>query len=409
MRVRNPASVSSERRMDEIYESFLRVLRAAVRGEKLTPDDALRAQFSKLYRLAAEQHVLPLIADCLYDEAQEGIARYAREIACAQAQRTAEYSLLLKTLASRGLRPVTVKGIVCRNLYPEPELRPSVDEDLLIRPKDFAAYRAALEDYGLISSSEADSYEVSFFREDKTFCLELHTSLFPADSLAYGACSGFFEGAADRAVVLQIRDTELLTLSPTDHLLFLLCHAYKHMLHGGVGIRQLCDMALMADQDGAQIDWPYIRSACEQLHLETFAAALFRIAEKHLGFPMLPAFADLAVDESDLLADMLSGGLYGVTDIDRAHSSTMTLDAVSAERRGTKSKGALHSLFLPLNSMQGHYPYLTKYPWLLPVAWIQRIWRYLTKKSAAPVSPLRSIQIAKERITLLREYGIIES
>ena len=49
--------------MNEIYESFLRVLRAAIRGEKITPDAALRAQFPKLYRLAAEQHVLPPIAE----------------------------------------------------------------------------------------------------------------------------------------------------------------------------------------------------------------------------------------------------------------------------------------------------------------------------------------------------------
>lgn len=395
--------------MNETYESFLRVLRAAIRGEKITPDAALRAQFPKLYRLAAEQHVLPLIADCLYDETQEGIARHAREITGAQARRTADTLLLLKALASRGLRPVIVKGIVCRSLYPEPEIRPSVDEDFLIRPADYAVYKAALEDYGLICSSDEDSYEVSFFSREKDYCLELHTSLIPADSEAYGACSGFLEGAIDRAVEVCIRDTELLTLSPTDHLLFLLCHAYKHVLHGGVGIRQLCDMALMAERDGAQIDWAAIRSACGQLRLATFAAALFRIAEKHLGFPMPPAFADLPVDESDLLEDMLSGGLYGVTDIDRAHSSTMTIEAVGAERRGRRRRGALHSLFLPLSSMRGHFPYLKKYPWLLPVAWLQRIWRYLLRKrNPAPVSPGRSIRIANERIALLREYRIIE-
>ena len=129
-----------------------------------------------------------------------------------------------------------------------------------------------------------------------------------------------------------------------------------------------------------------------------------------LAFAMPEAFAELEVDESDLLDDMLSGGLYGGVDIDRAHSSTMTLEAVVAARSGRRRRGALHSLFLPLSSMRGHFPYLKKYPWLLPWAWLQRIWRYLRrKKNPSPVSPTRSIRIARERIELLREYHIVES
>ena len=114
------------------------------------------------------------------------------------------------------------------------------------------------------------------------------------------------------------------------------------------------------------------------------------------------------MDESDLLEDVLSGGLYGVVDVDRAHSSTMTLEAVSADRGNRRRKGALHSVFLPLASMRGQFPYLRKYPWLLPAAWTQRIFRYLARKDRPdPVNPARSVQIARERIELLREYRII--
>ncbi|MBR5343392.1 MAG: nucleotidyltransferase family protein [Oscillospiraceae bacterium] len=396
--------------MDEIYGSFLRVLRAAIRGDKIRADESLRQQFPKLYRLAAEHHILPLIADCLYDETQKGAALYARQATVSQARRTADFLLLMQKFASHGLRPVIVKGIVCRSLYPEPEQRPSEDEDLLIRPADYPAYKAILEENGLHASGNEDDYEVSFATEDRCLHLELHRSLFPPESDAYGDCARFFDGALDRAVELRVMDVPLLTLAPTDHLLFLLCHAYKHFLHGGIGIRQLCDMALMAERDDAQIDWAQIRGSCEELRIAFFAAALFRIAERQLGFAMPEAFAELEVDESDLLDDMLSGGLYGGVDIDRAHSSTMTLEAVVAARSGRRRRGALHSLFLPLSSMRGHFPYLKKYPWLLPWAWLQRIWRYLRrKKNPSPVSPTRSIRIARERIELLREYHIVES
>lgn len=397
--------------MDAIYGCFLRVLRAAIRGGKYVLSSDERKYLPQICRLAADHRILPLTADCLYDETLRGIARHARDITAAQAQRTADFLLLIRKLAEEyGLHPVVVKGIVCRSLYPEPEQRPSEDEDLLILPEEYPAYRSALEAYGLRRASGEDSYEVLFTGEEHFLSLELHSSLFPPESEAYGDCSRFFEGVAARAEDIVIRGVTLKTLAPTDHMLFLLCHAYKHFLHAGIGIRQLCDMALMAERDGAQIDWAQIRGSCEELRIAVLAAALFRIAERHLGFAAPEAFADIEVDESDLLDDMLSGGLYGVVDIDRAHSSTMTLEAVVAARSGRRRRGALHSLFLPLSEMQGHFPYLKKYPWLLPWAWLQRIWRYLTRrKNPAPVSPQRSIRIARERIALLREYHIVES
>ena len=395
--------------MDEVYDQFLRVLRAAIRGEKMDPDDRMRAHLPRLYRMAAEHHILPLVADCLYDETQNGVALHAREIAISQAQRTADFLLLLQELEKQHLYPVIVKGIVCRNMYPKPELRHSEDEDLFIRPAEYDEYKRALQAYGLQPANDEDSYEVMFSDKKLGMYLELHTSLFPAKSDAYGDCNRFFEGAIERAVEMPIEDVTLRTLAPTDHLLFLLCHAYKHFLHGGVGIRQLCDMGLMAEKYAGQIDWTYIRHACGELHIEAFAAGLFRIGEKHLGFARPEAFADIELDERDLLEDILSGGLYGVNDIDRAHSSTMTIEAVTASKTGRRRKGALHSVFLPLRDMVGHFPYLKKYPWLLPVAWGQRIARYLLRKSHPdPVSPVRSLQIARDRIELLKEYKIID-
>lgn len=397
--------------MDEIYGCFLRVLRAAVRGEKYALSSDERKYLPQICRLASDHRILPLTADCLFDETLEGLAPHARELTAAQAQRTADFLLLMRWLAEEhGLHPVVVKGIVCRSLYPEPEQRPSDDEDLLIRPEEYPAYRSALEEYGLSLASDEDSYEVLFAGERRYPCVEVHSSLFPPESAAYGDCGRFFEGAPERAEDVVIRGVTLKTLAPTDHLLFLICHAYKHFLHAGVGIRQLCDIALMAERDGARIDWARVRSACGELHIAVFAAALFRIAERRLGFAMPGAFADLEVDESDLLADMLSGGIYGEENIDRVHSSSMTLEAVGAERSGKKRRGALHSLFLPLSSMQKYFPWLKRFPWLLPWAWIQRIWRYLRRRGrSSPVSPQNSIRIARERIELLREYRIIES
>lgn len=59
-----------------------------------------------------------------------------------QVSRTALFLSDEKELAQLGVQPLVMKGIVCRNLYPKPDLRPSGDEDLLIPEKDFAAVDA---------------------------------------------------------------------------------------------------------------------------------------------------------------------------------------------------------------------------------------------------------------------------
>ena len=401
--------------IDETKKLLLDVLSCAIRGKQAPITDQLKKKRMALFQLAMEHHVLPLVVDTLYhgeeaDPTMRGMAGQVRSLVIAQAQRTADFQLLLQRFGQKGLRPVVVKGLVCRSLYPEPELRPSVDEDLLIRPEDFSVYDAAMKAAGfrVEQGNEDEDYEIVYLHPESDFCIELHTSLFPEESEAYGDCARYFDGAIDRAVDLTVEGVSLRTLAPTDHLLFLICHAYKHLLHGGVGIRQLCDMELMIERFGKDLDWGYIRKSCDGLSLSVFTAALFRIGEKHLGFAMPEAFVDIDVDESALLEDILSGGLYGVVDVDRAHSSTMTLEAVSAARDGRRSKGALHSLFLPLEAMRGNYPYLRSCPWLLPAAWVQRIFRYLARKDRSdPVNPLRSVQIAHERIDLLKQYRII--
>lgn len=400
--------------MDKIKFMLLDALRCAIRGESLSLNDLSMDKRWELYLFSAEHHVLPLVVNASCEdnagEKTSGIKEQAKQLVISQAQHTADFLLLLRTLERQELRPAVVKGLVCRSLYPEPELRLSVDEDLLIRPEEYDRYSKALAGAGfqMENSSDGEDYEISFIHPDSHLRIELHTSLFPADSDSYGSCAGFFEEALDHTIDLEIGGMRVKTLSPTDHLLFLICHAYKHLLHGGVGIRQLCDMALMAETFDGQIDWAYIRRSCDALNISVFTAAMFRICEKHLGFAMPDVFSEIETDESALLEDVLSGGVYGVIDIDRAHSSTMTLEAVSADRGGRRRKGALHTVFLPLESMRGKFPYLRKHPWLLPAAWTQRIFRYLTRKDRPdPVNPAKSVQIARERIELLRQYRII--
>ena len=403
--------------MDDSSKLLLQALACALHGESVPWEAGSVSSWPELRHLAAMHSVLPLLAQALWDSPiasaepapVRALAVRAKQLVTAQAQRTGDFLLLYRELRRRGLSPVVMKGIVCRSLFPCPDQRPSVDEDLLIPPDAYMAYHEAFLDLGFQLAEKdlslQDEPEIPYQHPETHLYIELHKYPFPPGSKAYGDCNAPFANALDRAVPFTYLDTALRTLSPTDHMLFLICHAYKHFLHSGVGIRQLCDIGMFARHYDGEIDWPRVVSECASLRIEHMAAAMFRIAEQWLKLPMPAAFADLQTDEGPLLEDILTAGLYGTVDEDRLHSGTLTLDAVAAGKSGRKRRGLLATLFPSAGTLSTRYPYLRKRPWLLPFAWLQRAAGYLRKPQ---VRAGASMRIGEERIKLLRQYQVID-
>ncbi len=396
---------------------LLQALSRAIRGERLTLEEHLAAaDWEDLRKLTVQHRLLPLLAEALYpgsalSEIPGEWARLsdaARKRTIAQAARTAEFLDLMDELAARGLEPVVMKGVVCRCLYPQPEQRVSSDEDLLIPREELPAYHTALLACGLrLLDPHMDldaAEEITYTDPDRDLCLELHVKPFPGSDTMWGDINACFENVSGRSVSVEIYRRHLRTMEPTDHLLYLLCHAYKHLIYSGVGIRQICDLCLLGQRCVTEIDWISLRRNCEELGIETLAAAMFQIGQRWLEIPAPAAFSDLKPDEMPLLEDCLSGGLYGAEDLDRVHSRAFTLDSIRAEREGRQAHGTVRALFPSSNSLAGRYPYLRKRPWLLPAAWVQRACRYLIREKA---DPGKSVRIGRERVALLRQYGLL--
>ena len=268
--------------------------------------------------------------------------------------------------------------------------------------------------FAVSNSTEAEiaaAYEVPFRKTDCPLYVELHKSLFPPQSDAYGDWNRFFDKAEERA----IETDGVYTLGHTDHMFYLICHAFKHFMHSGFGIRQLCDMAVYANAYGSLINWEEVYKNCCEINAQTFAATLFTIAEKYLSFSRekccLPQyFMEEAVNETNMLADLLSAGVFGGATMSRKHSSNMTLEAVSADKQGKRAKKSLkNTLFPSAENLKGRYTYLEQKPYLLPVAWADRLINYIKEsRSAQDNSALETLQTGSARIELLREYKVIK-
>lgn len=408
--------------MDAVQLSFLRMMKAAVSGQQLEDLPELnREQWAGIAKLAAEQKVVPMVYDAVRllpqlagTELLAGLRQQSRQQIVLQTRKTYDFLRLYEALRDAGVTPLVVKGIVCRNLYPQPDYRPSSDEDLLIRAEDFALCHEIFTRHGLATEATAEQmerdYEIPYRSTTGPLFIELHKSLFPPESEAYGDLNRFFGGVHGRA----IQDDAVCTLPHTDHLFYLICHAFKHFLHSGFGIRQVCDIVLYANAYGSQIDWAQVLENCRAIRADKFAAAMLRIGSRHLVFdPEKACYPDvwreITVDETPMLEDLLCAGVYGSADKSRQHSSNITLNAVAAQKQGRKQKNAmLSSTFPPRAKLEGRYTYLKKHPYLLPVAWCSRLWSYSREtRTSQNNNAADALKIGSERVELLKEYGII--
>ena len=391
---------------------FLHIAKAAISGGDLPAE---KVDWPAIFTLANQQKLLPILFEAVrkMPAAEENVALFAvtkQQVigqVLNQTVRSAEFSDLYHKLRSAGLHPIVVKGQLCSRLYPLKDHRISADDDLYISDAEFMACHEQLLANGLTTDTPTDELatadEVSYTKDGSPLYIELHRHLFDSAEDAHDELNHFF------ADLNPVEINGLLAMPPHEHLLYLLLHAYKHFVRSGIGLRQFCDIGLWARAYHAEIDWQRLHVQCASVHAATFAAAAYRIARDYLGIEFrLPAPWDAFIDVKPLLHDTLCGGVYGSNDYTRLHSSTVTLNAVKASRTGEKSS-VLRTVFPKREYLERRYPYLKKLPYLLPVAWVQRIAHYAgEKKTGADSSASGSIKLAKERIELMKRYDIMD-
>ena len=405
--------------MNRIYILVLDILKSAMQGHSYdNTADITQEDWVQILSLAQSHNVLPLVYQAVYTcptlPNSMALRSKVRQLVMLQTLKTDEFLHLYNKLKEAECAPLIVKGYVCRSLYPQPDLRLSTDEDMLISQDKFDSCVEVFEEFGLNTEVPkekfATEYEIPFRKSDSPLYIELHKTLFPPESQAYGDWNNFFSDVHKNAISID----GILTLSHTDHLFYLICHAFKHFLHSGFGIRQVCDIVIYANKFGKETDWPAVLKNCKAINADVFAATLFAIGEKYLVFEpekanYPPYWSAIAQDETNMLDDLLSAGVFGGSSMSRKHSSNITLDAVAADKQGKKAvKNLKGTLFPSAKKLKSRYTYLESKPYLLPKAWFERAFSYAkeigtTKDSSA----IDSLKIATERVDLLKEYKVI--
>ena len=418
--------------MEQTEVLFLEAVKASLKNEHVLWQKPLALdEWQRIFYLAESHHVLPMVYEAVFqcDVVQQSGQKELRELfqiyrrktlnlVMLQTIKTQEYLDLLRFLQQKGIRVLTVKGIVCRELYPKPDHRLSGDEDILVEASQFRKCHKALLEFGMKPVKKGidldEEYEVSYRKQGSPLYIELHKELFSSDSEAYGDFNRFFENPVKNQILIEKEGIEISTLNYTEHLFYLLCHAYKHFLHCGFGIRQVCDIVMYGNAWGERVNWQLLLGWSREIHGEFFAAALFQIGRKYLVFDEKKAcfpeeWRKIKVDESMLLRDILDSGVYGYESRERMHSSNLTLNEVDRQWHKKRGFTVLRTIFPPVKSMKREFSFLKTAPFLLPIAWILRILKYGKEVCGYKCKDVAgTLETGNRRIRLMKKYKIIK-
>lgn len=389
---------------------FIRLLGEYLFGQ---PEPELEAGCeTEVLRLSMIHNVLGICWSALKKRggADDVLNRYKRAVIAqmvSQIRKTQAFLNFYSELLSSGICAVCVKGITLRTLYPEPDLRPSSDEDLIILEEEMELFEQVCERCGFETRHQNEK-EITVFHPQSGLLIEAQTEFFLPDGALGEQMNALFSDSRERTEETEIQGVLIKELSVDDNLLYLICHVLKHYIRSGFGIRQICDILLFCQKNAGKIDYEAVFSRLSHVFFDGFAADIFRIGEEYFGFrDVLPErLAERGTDFKKLLDDVLAAGVFGKSSAERMHSAALTLSAVRGEN--SIGKSAAGRAFISFSELQTVYPQMKDRKWLYPYYSLVRLSSYL-KRTKGIQSAGQSIKIASQRISQIDSYGLIAS
>ena len=113
--------------------------------------------------------------------------------------------------------------------------------------------------------------------------------------------------------VVLVDGKEVKTLSPNIYAVYVFAHLFFHFIREGIGLRQMCDWAIILDRYKDDIDTSQLSSDLDGLGMKKAYCAFGGVLTTHLGLKTVP----LPLNDSDLrasgriLKDILHYGNFG--------------------------------------------------------------------------------------------------
>ena len=358
--------------MEKQYQNYIDVLRAFVQGN--APAELDVNALMELARIHSTMGILchiGLVHPGLADPSMRGWMRHHCLTETALCGRRAELAKVLAAeLDKHDIDFILFKGLVVREYYAIPELRTFGDVDIIIRKEDRQKCDALMLELGY---ERNEDWEPSYSYRKGLEYYELHSRVIGFDVSDKADFVGYFEDIWSRTRPAQVVDLpHARELTPEFHFLYLLTHLAKHISASGAGIRMYLDLAFFIQHFRNALDWDWVSRELEKLCLADFANVALAAVEQWFGvespLPLEMVEASMLDDFTDFT---IAGGVYGY--VGREKGEVFLKQQNRNGEKVSKWKTLLHHAFPPTKVLVNKYAYLEPCPWLLPMAWLQRL------------------------------------
>ena len=296
-------------------EKLLSVLGYSLWGtaieDKVSKDDA-----QELIAMAEKQAVSGLIIDALIkkDVRMEQMTLleafgYLEQIKQENQRMNREVAAFARLMADTGTEYAVVKGQTLAALYPEPLVRMSGDIDFLIQDYQYVA-KVLNGRWGIELPKQMVEKEIAFTHADALY--ELHTYLIDFGSNKH---KRYWEQALaeSKPVTINIDGEQVKVIEPTLNAVYIFMHLFFHFVKEGIGLRHLCDWAVMMHYYAEEIDKERLTEVLNKVDLLKAFLAFGTILVDKLGmkdFPLTLSEKDRKY-QSRILSDIMHSGNFG--------------------------------------------------------------------------------------------------
>lgn len=312
--------------MSKTQTDLFFLLRLALWGKDNTSKDVKEIEWKTVFEQAKDQCVMGIVADSfqLLGELQsQGLNKlqwlgYVLQLERKNTELNGLVEKLFGKFHKMGLSPVLMKGQAFATNYPNPLRRQCGDIDIYFKGR--RECESAVKWAEKIDTAAAESSDNKRERKHFTFSIgdnvvELHyfMCLFENGDLQHRLQEIIDEEFVhDEPFFVRIEGIQIETVPPTLSVLHQVLHITRHLLEAGIGLRQVCDLAMYLRKNHEAIDADKLNGYLKELQLMKTAKALGYIMAEHLGLPKnaIP----FGIDEQYsyfILQEIFEGGNFG--------------------------------------------------------------------------------------------------
>lgn len=363
--------------------------------------------YSRLYSLCQEHNLIAIafcviknssnkniIPDPVFKEFENGfyetIFRYDMQ--------TKVIETLDDILNKSNIKHAFFKGAEIRECYPVPEARAMSDIDILIEQDNRDRVKSLLLSNGFeIKNSNGPVYD---YCKDGVL-VEMHTKIVSGKVGSSNAEKCFLD-AIDHTEFKGSRGT----LDSSYHLAYLITHIAHHFWFYGAGIKMILDLAVF--QSAFQIDYNKVFDKMDEIGLGDFSKVILSVCKKWFGV------GQVFEDDTDKTEEFITSfGAFG--NANRNKAAVIERKELEEGKKNSAVLTRLRLLF-PSYSKLKNIPYISFIegrPWLVPLAWIYRIFynlRYrknILLEAASAIGSDEANTEAKKELSYFEEIGLL--